>query len=229
MTLTLTKGRTKMQEATYNLLKAVCTATAAAGMQYITLDNDANELQSLGLIEVNTGMGDGNGKFAARATDAGIARSNQPLNETEASAPMGAPGSSNPKPSFERRMLSKLPEKAPRAVSANGLQPRAETYPFSQLVPKTADGQFDGVFVPKSEKMPDPVKSLVSAVSAANRRFAKVTGEKVNAKGKTVKTYQKTRTFEVYPSEDMQNKPGAWIVRTDDGSAEQGNAGAAQS
>lgn len=196
------------------LLSNIVAATLASGFLYVTPTPDTNELVNAGFIEINMQMGDGQGNFAARATDAGKAFLANPATSGMNTQAAGASAPVTPnRPTFERATLTtlpKLPDRKPSGVDG------VEKYPFSELRPVT-NGQYDGVFVAPTEKMPDPAKSLISAVSAANRRFATVTGNKTTAKGKVVQTYDKTREFKVYPSEDA-NKPGAWIIRIDDGS-----------
>jgi hypothetical protein len=205
-----------------NLLRTVVAATMSAGFLMIESDSDANELASAGLIELNTGLTDGN-KVAARATAAGNDMANtapgfengsnaatSPF-PTTATAPQTQP-QAEAKPTFERVRMA-LPAEAPRKPSAISTE---EKYPFSELAPLAADGSADMFFVAPTAKIPDPAKSLVSAVSAANRRFAIAIGKTVNKSGKERTKYEFVRKFQIYPSTDA-NKPGVWIARTDKG------------
>jgi len=107
------------------------------------------------LIEVNTGMLDGDGNAAVRLTEAGVA-----YVAANGSAPVAAP-------KYEIITGAVLP--ASKRGNKGGGAPTQ--YPFDALdVGQT-------FFVPKSEKYPDPVKKLGSTVSSANARYAELTGE----------------------------------------------------
>lgn len=202
----------------YSLLAAILVATAETGFKNITLDADTAELESLGYIEINPHLPDGP---AARVTDAGKAASaasngfvssNAPVAQTTPAATTAS------KPVFERVRMQ-APAVTPRKPGAVA---GTETYPFSTLAPKDAQGNCDGIFVSPNASMSDPGKSLASAVSAANRRFAIVTGTRMTKPkaGKPAEernVYEFVREFRLYPSTDAAH-PGAWILRVDDGS-----------
>ncbi len=107
------------------------------------------------------------------------------------------------------------PAKAPRTAPVGGAA--QEKYPFASLKAPRSATDLDAFFVPASAEMPDPVKSLTSAVSAANRRYATITGTKTNKKGKTVNVYKRDVEFAVFAG-TQDNTPngvkGAWIART---------------
>jgi hypothetical protein len=205
----------------YALLATILAATDSQGFMFVASNPDTNELASSGLIQVNSGMQNPNNpnEAAARITDTGRAElakqnaGNQGNGGTVAPQTNSAPTES--KPSFERVRIA-LPAEQPRAT---GAVDREEKYPFSELLPYNASAGMDAIFVAPTAKMPDPAKSLVSAVSAANRRYGVVVDTKKNRKGKDVNTYGFKREFKVFPSTDA-NKPGAWIGRVDDGSRE---------
>ena len=61
------------------------------------------------------------------------------------------------------RMTMALPEKAVKSNTRN------DKYPFAELL-APVNGQCDGFFVAATAKMPNPAKSLASAVNAATHR-----------------------------------------------------------
>lgn len=140
------------------LLNTINTANASGGVYYVS-QADGKPLADAGLIEVNTAMLDGEGKAAARLTDAGrAALAGNPNAPAAAAAEVKSP--------FAVITGAVLPE------SKRGNKAGAPTqYPFDQL----EIGQ--SFFVPKSEKHPDPVKTLGSTVSSANQRYAEETGQ----------------------------------------------------
>lgn len=176
-------------------------------------------LAEAGLVEVNEGNTDENGNVAVRATAAGIAKASEQPTET--------PVTSN-KSNFE---IAEVPADILTVANEKRRSSRGggEKYPFDALeVGK-------GFFVPATEKMPEPSKSLASTVSSATARYAEETGE---TETKVVKTYatgedgkrikddeghfvveseaeqevpvmRNTRVFKVVPAEN-----GAWVVRT---------------
>jgi hypothetical protein len=177
-----------------------------------------SEIQGLadaGFVEINTSLVDGGGNLAVRATASGIAKM---------SAPVPAPVSTGfAIADVPADILTAAAEKR-RAGRSGG-----EKYPFDALeVGK-------GFFVPSTEKMPEPAKSLASTVSSATARYAEETAEDetVNVKtyatgedGKRVKDadghfvveseaevtrkkMQNTRVFKLVPADG-----GAWVVRT---------------
>lgn len=124
---------------------------------------------------------------------------------------------------------------APAEIMRAAREPRrsnkgvAEKYPFARLAVD------EGFFVPATEAMPDPAKTLASTVSSAKARYAEETGETETV---TVKEYavdergvrlkdgdghyivkgeseitrpkmRPTRMFKIVPADS-----GAWVVRT---------------
>lgn len=121
------------------------------------------------------------------------------------------------------------------APPANATAPKKreqpEKYPFGDLKapvanPNKASGfDYDAIFVPSSKYGPkhekagqlrspdDMAFSLLSACSAAERRYATVTGTKTNAKGKQSNVYNKEREFKAVGGMGPNNEPGAYIYR----------------
>lgn len=206
------------------LLSSIVAATVGGGFMYCATA-DVAELVQNSLVEQNPGMTDQNGALATRATDAGIAHVNglssqtsqpaaeqiapttAPVTQTAAaasSAPMTATQSSFIRAAFK----PPVKEKNTRTV--------AEKYPFGNLNPPAADGTCDAFFVAKTDDVPEPNKTLTSAASAANRRYANKIGEKV-VNGKTRAEYDYTRKFEVFDGtadHTPNGAPGVWVART---------------
>lgn len=209
------------------LLSQIVTATLGGGFVYCQ-PADVAELVQNQLVEQNPGMVSDQGT-ATRATDAGIAHINS-MNSTQTAAPVAdqaavtqpaaaavqqtaAPAQSQPmtatQSSFARAMFKPpVKERATRVV--------AEKYPFGDLKEPAADGTCDAFFVAKTDDVPDPNKTLTSAASAANRRYATKTGEKV-VNGKTRNEYDYKRKFEVFDGtadHTPNGAPGVWVART---------------
>ncbi|QXN71429.1 hypothetical protein RCHARTNEY_60 [Rhodobacter phage RcHartney] len=185
---------------------------------------DVQGLANAGLVEINPAMTDENGNVAVRATAAGIAK----IAEGSGAATPAATAST----AFE---IGDVPDDILSAASEKRRAGRSggEKYPFDALeVGK-------GFFVPATEKMPEPAKSLASTVSSATARYAEETDEDETV---TVKTYatgedgkrvkdaeghfvveseaevtrkkmRNTRVFKLVPSKPGA-APGAWVVRT---------------
>lgn len=210
------------------LLSSIVAATLGGGFMYCQT-TDVAELVQRSYVEQNPGMTDQNGAVATRATDAGVAYI-QNMNAGQSSAPVAdqasqasqpvaavtstaAPASAAPMTSTQSsyaRAAFKPPvkEKATRTVS--------EKYPFGNLNPPAADGTCDAFFVPKTEDVPEPNKTLTSAASAANRRYANKIGEKT-VNGKVRAEYDYTRKFEVFDGthdHTPNGAPGVWVART---------------
>ena len=143
-------------------MKLLASIANATEQSYISKD-DATPLLANDpvLIEVNTGMLDGNGNAAVRLTAAGA--------KLVADATPGTVAT------------GEAPKASPYAIISNAVLPPSKRgnkgggaptqYPFADL----EVGQ--SFFVPKSDKHPDPVKTLGSTVSSANMRYAVKTGE----------------------------------------------------
>ncbi|UUV44573.1 hypothetical protein RCMOTHERGOOSE_63 [Rhodobacter phage RcMotherGoose] len=137
---------------------------------------DVQPLANAGLVEINAEMTDATGNVAVRATAAGVAKmaegSTAPTVTTAASA-------------FE---IGDVPDDILSAASEKRRAGRSggEKYPFDALeVGK-------GFFVPATEKMPEPAKSLASTVSSATARYAV---EEKDANGVVVMETVKVKTY----------------------------------
>lgn len=183
-------------------LATIAAATLAGTLVYVS-EKDGKKLVADGLIEVNPAMPNpaNAAEFAARATPAGIEKHNA----------SNAPAA--PKPVFAF-ITSPATEKATKSGA------RADKYPFDDFpAPVTnADGSVvtAKIFIPATEKMPDPAKSLNSTVSAASRRYATVESEKEgkNKNGETImrKKYAFSRKFQLVATE-VDGVKGAYIER----------------
>lgn len=111
-------------------------------------------LLDAGLVECNTEMTDAQGNPAVRATQQGIETMN---------APDTAPAAEAPASAFKIDTGIPVPT-IRRAGSATS------KYPFDDL---PVGGSF---FVPATEEMPNPGKSLASTVSSASKRYATKNG-----------------------------------------------------
>lgn len=180
------------------LLGLVVAATQSGTIYYVsqTEADEAGLKHNPPLIEVNTAMLEGD-KAAARATEAGIAF-------MAPAAPKAAVEAST---GFELVKGAVLPP-SKRGVGLHGGAPKK--YPFDQMEVG------DSFFVPVSDKLPNPVKTLGSTVSSVNLRYAEVSGEKTVTRAKrgpdrkavfengqkvmetvTVPVHKKTRVYEI--------------------------------
>jgi hypothetical protein len=208
------------------LLSSIVAATIGGGFMYCQTADVAELLQHQ-LVEQNAAIVDENGAVATRATDAGIAYVNNMNSQAQANT-QAAPAAAAPvqtqapvtasqptgamtatQASFARAMFKPpVKEKGSRVV--------AEKYPFGDLKAPNPDGSCDAFFVAKSADVPEPNKTLTSAASAANRRYAEKVGEKT-VNGKTRAEYKYSRKFEVFDgtSDHTPNgAPGVWVART---------------
>lgn len=205
------------------LLSSIVAATVGGGFMYCATA-DVAELVQHQLVEQNPGMTDANGALATRATDAGIAHINGM--SAQASQPGAEQTNSSPTPVAQTAAASTAPMTATQSsfVRASFRPPEktkatrtvAEKYPFGNLNPPAADGTCDAFFVPKTDDVPEPNKTLTSAASAANRRYADKIGEKV-VNGKTRAEYDYKRKFEVFDGtadHTPNGAPGVWVART---------------
>jgi len=178
---------------------------------------DVQGLANAGLVEVNPEMTDAAGNVAVRATAAGIAKMSE--------------GSTAPAPVKSNFAIADVPTDILSAANEKRRAARGggEKYPFDALeVGK-------GFFVPATEKMPEPAKSLASTVSSATARYAEETGEmetvtqKTYATGEDGKRLKDAEGHFVVESEAEVERPkmrntrvfklvsaegGAWVVRT---------------
>lgn len=184
----------------YNLalLSAVVAATADPGYGMFNRDADLEALVTDGLVAVNEAMTTEDGsQIAAMATDAGKKAHADAAN---GNAPTEAP---KEKPTFTVTTMKK-PEPVRRTRESG-----ESKYPFDDLAAPDANGNVSSFFVPATADMPDPAKSLASAVSQANRRYGSVVGK--NARGHD--KYQYTRVFRITASDDPK---GAYVWRDED-------------
>ena len=189
--------------AQLKLAALVAATMSSVGYTYAT-EKDAKKLIDAGFAEMNMSAANpANPKeFAVRATDAGKA-------EQAAEDAKSAPAT----PAFAF-------ETGPALAKPSRGGGRANKYPFADFPAPTtgADGKAitARIFVPATEKMPDPAKSLSSTVSAASRSFARVVGQKPgkDRSGKSImkNIYEFDRKFAIVPGEKDGVK-GAYIER----------------
>jgi hypothetical protein len=207
------------------LLSQIVAATLAGGFMHCQTA-DVAELVQHQLVEQNPGIVDQSGALATRATDAGVAYVNN-MNAGQASAPTTEQVAQTSAPVVQTQTaapsatmtatqsgFARAAFKPP--VKEKGTRVVAEKYPFGNLNPPAADGTCDAFFVAKTDEVPEPNKTLTSAASAANRRYANKIGEKV-VNGKTRAEYDYTRKFEVFDGTADQTPngaPGVWVART---------------
>lgn len=195
-----------------SLLASIAAATVDPGYGMFTENDELAALVNDGLVATNAQMRE-NGNIAAMLTDAGKKF------HSEASANGGEASKSEPAKEKQTFGVStmKRPEPVKRTREGGGSK-----YPFDKLELPNGDN-VSSFFVPATEDMPDPAKSLTSAVSQANRSYGKVVGK--NARGHDV--YEYTRVFRIQPSDDPKgayvwrdadNEPGK--AETDDEAAE---------
>jgi len=202
------------------VLKAVALACSAGGNGWVTQAN-GKPLLDAGLIVVDTNTPNpaNANERAAKVTEAGIAWLN---------ANVPAPGATAPAQSAFPIITNAV---LPPSKRGSGLRSAGapKKYPFDQL---EIGGSF---FVPVSAEVPEPMKSLGSAVSAANMRYAEDTGTTKKAKravkdsngdvqkdaaGKLVKAevdvpvYKYSRKFAIRGVE-KGTKYGEWVAPAD--------------
>ena len=186
------------------LLAAIVAATADPGYGMFARDADLTALVEGNYVAVNEGLTDeaeGVARIAAMATDLG--------KQTHANA--GTEGTTEAaKPKVEKVKLATATMKRPAPVKRTR-EGGESKYPFDGLKLPNGD-DVDAFFVPATAEMPDPAKSLTSAVSQANRKYGTVTGK--NARGHD--TYQYTRVFRILASDDPK---GAYVWRDNDAKA----------
>ena len=191
-------------------LAAIAEATndPARGFVYMT-EKSVKVLLDAGLVECNNTMQDGNGNVAVRATKAGIDASTSPVEpETNEGTEIMDTLVTTAAPSFAIEDGVKIP-----SIKRSGAA--ASIYPFDKL----AVGQ--SFFVPATEAMPNPGKSLASTVSSASKRYATENGTReINRKVDgvmtkvTVPAYEYERKFVVRSVEEGGVK-GARVWRVE--------------
>lgn len=209
-------AKKKVTGVNMELLKAVALTIASGQVFYISKDEaDPLLANAPALIQVNT---DANaikdGKAPAQLTEAGQAMVTASANTPAAATETNFTIITNAVPPASKRGSGLRGGGAPKK------------YPFDQL---EVGGSF---FVPADAKHPDPVKTLGSAVSSANMRYAEKTGNTktvtrtkrgegnkaiLNTDGskaretKTVDEYKFTRKFQIRPVE-AGVAYGTWIA-----------------
>lgn len=170
------------------LLKQVVDATNANSFVYASQAQTAN-LVAAGLVEGNPAVVDAAGNMAYRATPAGITASQTP-------APAAASTGAATHATYTVHPGFQAPAKSNRRPGGTG-----RTYPFESMELNSY------IFVPATEKRPDPKKSLASTISSANKRF---------------KDFSPQRYFRTYRAQEGQKfgelvapSNGAYIVRVD--------------
>jgi len=171
----------------------------------MTYADDAyfDNLVDKGYVEVNKELVDGQGNYAGRPTEAGIKFIKDsgmsenvvvPVTEVRFTIDTGVP----------------IPEAKHRGGGGRK-GPRGSKYPFATM----ENGQ--SFFVPATEDMPNPAKTLASTASTAKKAFGEVTGTRsITRKGveKQVPAYSFTRGFIVRAVEE-NGVSGARVWRDD--------------
>jgi hypothetical protein len=124
-------------------------------------------LVDAGLVECNTTITDGN-NVAVRSTiqgdkwlaayEAALTEGTEPMNTEATAAPAFAINDGVPVPAIKRR------------------GPATSIYPFDALTIEDGAEFGQSFFVPATEEMPNPGKSLASTVSSASKRYATENG-----------------------------------------------------
>lgn len=198
---------TKLNKIQSDMLTRIAEGTLDQTVGYAMVKNGATSamLAEAGLIELNAQMVDGD-KIAARTTEKGLdAYQNgdnvEPANEATTNE------GNNTMSQFEI-------ETAPLPARKRGSNAKS-IYPFDAL----EVGQ--RFFVPATEEMPNPGKSLASTVSSASKRYATENGTRtINRRNKEtgelepveVKAYTYSRKFSVVAGEKDGVK-GAFVGR----------------
>lgn len=227
----------------YGILAMLASAAAAGTLSYLAADADGHALVNAGAIEVNGTVTDPNdaSKYAARITQAGT----DALNAYNASqnggdvAQTGFAGQSGfgAQTGAVSGTVSSAPQtsttatavKAPKSTPVRGVlsaasvnkvaatRSRAKEYDFGALKSPSemGNGNLDAFFVADVEGQKPKTETLKSAVSAAKREFATVTGTKPGIKpGTTQNVYDYVRVFEIFGNPGPNGEKGAWVART---------------
>lgn len=192
-------------------LAALVAATRSPlGYTYATIA-DAKSLVASGDAEQNSGAANPSNpkEFATRASVAGLAKQDA----------IDAKAAASATPTFTFTLGTPLEDR--KSTRGGG---RKHKYPFADFpAPEMIDGKTvpHRIFVPATEAMPNPAKSLSSTVSQASRDYARVVGEKPgkDRTGKDImrKTYEFDRKFAILPGEATDSAgnvvKGAYIER----------------
>lgn len=178
------------------------TTDAARGFVYMT-EKSVKVLVDAGYVECNKEITDGAGNIAVRATKAGLEYGTAPAaTEEEGTTTM------NTEAKYQIYTGRHIP-----SIKRGGAA--KSEYPFDAL----EIGQ--SFFVPATEKMPNPGKSLASTVSSASKRYATENGTReINRKVNgvmtkvTVPNYVYTRKFSVRSGE-VNGVKGAEVSRVE--------------
>jgi hypothetical protein len=204
-----------------NLEKVVAATCQGEGFMYLSTTQYRNLLKE-GYVEVNEEMTNGltglAKKVAVRATEKGIseiypikAEFVSPTTEDEKTPSISETINTNTmseaietkaiKPAFELLTETEVP------IIVRATEREAK-YPFDLLNPVPEPG--NAFFVPATEDMPNPEKSLQSSLTNANKKYAEPTGAtRTNRKGNEVAETVQTRKFVMRKVEG-----GVKIIRT---------------
>lgn len=185
------------------------TTDAARGFVYMT-EKSVKVLVDAGYAECNKEITDGAGNIAVRATKAGLEYGTAPAATEEGTTTMNTEATAAPAAprSFAIETGVAIP-----SIKRSGAA--ASIYPFDKL----EVGQ--SFFVPATDEMPNPGKSLASTVSSASKRYATENGTReINRKVDgvmtkvTVPAYDYERKFVVRSVEENGVK-GARVWRVE--------------
>lgn len=194
------------------MAKLTLAAMLAATATVYATKADAKALVDAGHAEINPNIAnpDNAKEFAVRLTDAGKTAAIDAANAGGDNAGNRADDDSGDEFEIETVPADFIGEKRRRGAGES-------RYPFDKLGAPVAGEALSAFFVPATAKMPEPWNSLSSAMSAAARRHAKVTGTKPakdrNGVDTTRNTYEHTRKFAAKEGERKGVK-GAWVART---------------
>ena len=183
-------------------LAALAVIVAAGENGTYAPEHEISLLADSGLVEVNPEVTNAEGHVAVRATAAGIAKNAAGIAknaENQPAAPLAV------KSKFS---IGTVPDVILEAAVNKKRVARGagEKYPFDSLDMTNNRG----FFVPATEKMPEPAKSLASTVSSAIARYT------VEAKDETGSVIMETVTVKDYQlGEDgkrVKDADGHWIV-----------------
>ena len=213
---------TKLNKVQGDMLAKVVEATLDEGQGFVYLKPGATVkfLCEAGLAESNPEMTDGD-KIAVRATNAGVDKHREGDTvepATETAAPSAPNEGNNTMSQFNIDTGVPIP-----AIKRSGAA--TSIYPFDAL----EVGQ--SFFVPATDEMPNPGKSLASTVSSASKRYATENGTRtINRKNKDtgemepveVPAYTYERKFMVRTVEENGVK-GARVWRIDPSNGDDGD------
>lgn len=196
------KAASELSEIEIGNLAFIVEQHDGGAITYADDDYFAN-LVDKGYIEVNKEVVDGQGNYAGRPTETGIKFIKDNAVSDNAVAP-------TVEASFAVESGVPIPE-AKRGGGGGRKGPRGSKYPFATM----ENGQ--SFFVPATEDMPNPAKTLASTASTAKKAFGTVTGTReITRKGetKTVDAYTYDRGFIVRAVEENGVK-GCRVWRDD--------------